>query len=221
MRSGGRVVLAEILSRKPAVVAAVVFWTALFVFAAIYPGYSHLHRAVSGLGAFGAPHALAWNVIGFIIPGLLLAVCGGGVGLAIDGRRSLLFWLLVVSGLGFAGAGVFPAEMRNGNPVMQSPWTAVHVLMISLSGFPWVIAAFVLVIRVRRSARWQGLIPISLILAVVAFLGLGLNVFGSSIPALADVPGLAQRLALAIYFGWFAVAGVLFLAKTPNDRAIA
>ena len=49
--------LAEILSRKAAVVAAVVFWTALFVFAAMYPGYSHLHRAVSGLGAFGAPHA--------------------------------------------------------------------------------------------------------------------------------------------------------------------
>src|SRR5215510_4862771 len=72
-----RFVIAEILPRKAGGIATLVFWTALFVFAAMYPGYSHLHRAVSGLGAFGAPHAVAWNIIGFILPGLLLAVCGG------------------------------------------------------------------------------------------------------------------------------------------------
>jgi hypothetical membrane protein len=213
--------LAEIVSRKAAIAAAVVFWPALFAFAAIYPGYSHLHRAVSGLGAFGAPHAVAWNIIGFIVPGLLLAVCGGSVALAIDGRRSLLFWLLVISGLGFAGAGAFPAEMRNGIPQMQSPWTAGHVLMISLSGFPWVIAAFVLTSRVRRSTRWRRLLPITLVLAVVALLGLGLNVFGGSIPMLADAPGLVQRLAFAVYFAWFLAVGAMFLANTRDERAIA
>jgi len=216
-----RVMLPETVSRRVAVVAAAVFWPALFAFAAAYPGYSHLHRAVSELGAFGTPHAVAWNIIGFIIPGLLLAVCGGRAALAIDGRRSLLFWLLVISGLGFAGAGVFPAEMRNGIPRMQSPWTAGHVLMISLSGFPWVIAAFVLASRVRRSTRWRRLLPISLALAVVAFLGLGLNVFGRSIPMLADAPGLAQRLAFAVYFAWFLAVGALFLANTGDERAIA
>lgn len=213
--------LAEILCRRAALAAAVIFWTALFAFAAMYPGYSHLHRAVSGLGAFGAPHALAWNFIGFIVPGLLLAACGAGVALAIDGRRSVLFWLLVISGFGFAGAGVFPAEIRNGIPLMQSPWTAAHVLMISLSGFPWVVAAFVLASRVKRNARWQRLMPISLILAVVALVGLALNLIAGSIPMLADVPGLAQRLAFAVYFGWFFVVGALFLATTRDKRAIA
>lgn len=213
--------LIESVSRRAAIAAAIVFWPALFVFAAIYPGYSHLHRAVSELGAFGAPHAVAWNIIGFIVPGLLLAVCGGSVALAIDGRRSLLFWLLVISGLGFAGAGVFPAEMRNGIPQMQSPWTAGHVSMISLSGFLWVIAAFLLASRVRRSARWRRLLPISLALAVAAVFGLGLNVFGGSIPMLADAPGLVQRLAFAVYFGWFLVVGTLFLANTRDERAIA
>jgi hypothetical membrane protein len=221
MRHRPCVVLTEILHRRAAVVATAVFWPALFVFAAIYPGYSHLHRAVSGLGAFGAPHALAWNIIGFIVPGLLLAVCGGSVALAIEGRRSVLFWLLVISGLGFAGAGIFPAEMRNGIPVMQSPWTAGHVLMISLSGFPWMIAAFVLVGRVRRNDRWRRLLPVTLTLAVVALLGLALNVLAGSIPMLADVPGLAQRLAFAVYFGWFLVVGALFSATTRDERATA
>ena len=106
------------------IAAVVVFWTALFGFAAAYPGYSHSHKAISELGAFGAPHALAWNLIGFITPGLLLAICGAGLGRAIDvsGRATAVYWLLVMSGVGFAGTGVIPAEMRQGSPFMQSPF---------------------------------------------------------------------------------------------------
>ena len=96
------------------VAAVVVFWTSLFVFAAWYPGYSHYTKAISELGAFGAPHALAWNLTGFILPGVLLAVSGAGLAEAVDesARRTALFWLLLMSGLGFAGTGIIQAEMR-------------------------------------------------------------------------------------------------------------
>jgi len=206
--------LGDIGSRRAAVAAAVVFWPALFAFAAMYPGYSHYTRAISGLGAFGAPHALAWNVIGFVVPGLLLAWCGGGVALAIQDRRRSLFWLLVISGLAFAGAGVFPAEMRNGVPVMQSGWTAAHVVIISASGLPWVVGALLLIGRVRRSQRWRHLTVATIGLAILAVAGLGTNIVSGSIPVLADAPGLAQRIAFGAYFAWFLFTGSLFL--TPE-----
>jgi hypothetical membrane protein len=211
MSVGAGHVLSDIVARRAAVTAAAIFWPALFAFAALYPGYSHCTRAISGLGAFGAPHALAWNLVGFVVPGLLLAASGGRMALAIDGRRTTAFWLLVASGLGFAGAGVFPAEMRNGMPLMQSPWTAAHVLMISASGFPWLVAAVVLVRLVSRNARWRRSTGVVLILALLAVVSFSFNVFADAIPILTDANGLAQRMAFAGYFAWFGLAESLFV----------
>lgn len=210
--------LRSVVARRAAVAAAVVFWPALFLFAALYPGYTHLHRAISGLGAFGAPHALAWNVIGFIVPGLLLAASAARIALAIDGRRTLLFWLLVTSGLGFAGAGVFPAEMWNGIPRRESPWTAAHIAMIFASGVPWVVAAVMLARRVARDARWRQLKGRAFALAILAVASLSANVFADAIPLLADANGLAQRIAFVGYFLWFALAEAWFVTLTSAER---
>src|SRR5215212_2351945 len=100
------------------VFAAIVFWTALAAFGIVRADYSQLTRAVSELGAAGAPHALAWNVLGFIAAGLLLAACGLAIGTVVDGRRGALRSLLAGSGVAFAGTGVFPAVMQHGSPVM-------------------------------------------------------------------------------------------------------
>ncbi|MDA1095013.1 MAG: hypothetical protein O3A25_17345 [Acidobacteria bacterium] len=83
--------ITERVAGAAGIAAFAMFWTALFGFAAAHPDYSHSHKAISELGAFGAPHALAWNLIGFITPGLLLAVCGAGLAQAIDvaGRKTL------------------------------------------------------------------------------------------------------------------------------------
>lgn len=200
--------MTEKVSQIAGIVAVIMFWSALFVFAALYPGYSHYTKAISELGAFGAPHALAWNLTGFIVPGLLLAVCGAGVALAVDGRRTLLYWLLVISGLGFAGTGILPAEMQNGRPLMESPWTSGHIIMTLVSSIPWVIGAFVLVGHVKRNAQWQHLKALSLILAVVALAGLAFNIVGRSIPLFEHQPGLVQRIAFAVYFTWFLIMGL-------------
>ena len=101
------------------VLAAAVFWTALLAFGAIRPGYRQFTKAVSELGALGAPHALAWNLIGFIVPGLLLAHSGAGIAAAFDRRGSVSWWALIGSGVAFAGTGVFPAIIVDGDPVMR------------------------------------------------------------------------------------------------------
>lgn len=204
------------------IAAVVMFWTALFGFAAAYPGYSHSHKAISELGALGAPHALAWNLIGFIAPGLLLAICGAGLGRAIEvsGRATAVYWLLIVSGVGFAGTGVIPAEMRQGSPFMQSPFTIGHVVMTLLSGIPWTIAAFLVVGRIKQNPVWQHLTRVSLILAVACVAGVAVNILAPALPVLAHRPGLAQRISFGIYFAWFLIMAAHLLVVVPRTRHV-
>lgn len=218
----GRRQMTERVRGLSGITAVVMFWTALFSFAAAYPGYSHSHKAISELGAFGAPHALAWNLIGFITPGLLLAVCGAGIARAIEvsGRKTAVYWLLVMSGVGFAGTGVIPAEMRHGSPFMQSPFTVGHVVMTLLSSIPWTIAAFLVVARVNQNPAWQHFRRISIILAVASVAGFALNVLAPSLPGLANRPGLGQRISFGIYFAWFLIMAGHLLAVVPRTRHV-
>lgn len=204
------------------VAAVVVFWTALFIFAAAYPGYSHSHKAISELGALGAPHALLWNLFGFVAPGVLLSMCGAGLANAIEvsGRRSAVYWLLVMSGVGFAGTGLIPAEMRDGSPFMRSPFTLGHVLMTFLSGIPWVIAAFLLIGRAERNPAWHRSRGVFIVLAAACASGFVVNIFAQAIPALAHRPGLAQRISFGAYFGWFLVMAVQLLVAAPRARNV-
>ena len=90
----------------------VLFTIALITFAESYPGYSHATKAVSELGAIGAPHGMAWNIIGFILPGLLLAFHGWGLGRVT--QSPLVSVLLAISGLAFASTSI-PADMSDMN----------------------------------------------------------------------------------------------------------
>jgi hypothetical protein len=157
---------------------------------------------------------LAWNLLGFITPGLLLALSGAGIARAVGRKGGVLLWLLVLSGLGLAGAGAVPAQIQNGTPVMDSPWTAGHLIMITVSGVPWAIGAVVLAWRVRRRDGWSGLTLLGAVMAVVAVSGLALNVFSGAIPYFAAAPGLAQRTAFAAYFAWFVIMGGATLTTT-------
>jgi hypothetical membrane protein len=213
--------LTDTTYKKAGVASILVFFGSLFSFAAAHPDYSHSTKAISELGAFGAPHAFAWNLLGFILPGLLVAICGAGAALAIDARRTGLFWLLAASGLAFSGTGFLPAEMHGGSPVMQSPWTSGHILMSLVSGIAWVLGAFVLTRHVNQSGRWRQMRAPSAALCVTAFVVLAFNVFGREIPVFQDRPGLVQRVAFAAYFGWFVVVAFTFSSGTQEAQRAA
>jgi len=193
-------------ARRPwvlSVLAATVFWTALVAFGMLRADYSQLTKAVSELGAIGAPHALAWNVLGFIAPGLLLAACGVAIATVVDERGGVLRWLLTGSGVAFAGTGVFPAVMQHGSPVMQAPSTVGHVVMLLLSSVLWLAAIGVLLRKITRGPRLRRLLTPFAIVTVIALAGLAANVLHDAIPPLEHRPGLAQRLGFAGYFLWF------------------
>jgi hypothetical membrane protein len=199
------------------VLAATFFWIALVAFGAARTGYSQLTKAVSELGAVDASHAFAWNVLGFIVPGLLLAAAGAALGNVVAGRRGALRWLLAGSGVAFAGTGVFPAVMSYGSPVMHAPSTVGHVVMLLLSSVLWLVGIGVLARRIVREPGRRQLLKPFVIVTVVALSGLAANVLHSAIEPLAHRPGLAQRLGFAGYFLWF-VSLSLWLAISTMER---
>jgi hypothetical membrane protein len=207
-------------ARRPwvcSVLAATIFWTALLAFGILRADYSQLTKAVSELGANGAPHALAWNVLGFIVPGLLVAAGGLAIANAVDGLGGVLQWLLTGSGIAFAGTGVFPAVMQGGSPVMQAPSTVGHVVMLLLSSVLWLAAIGVLLRKITRQPRLRRLLTPFVVVSAIALAGLAANVFHDAIPPLEHRPGLAQRLGFAGYFLWF-VSLSLWLRQVNGSR---
>lgn len=185
------------------VLAAGVFWTALLAFGTARTDYRQLTQAVSELGAVGGPHAAAWNVVGFIVPGLLLAASGLAIGSVLAGGRGALRWLLAGSGVAFAATGVFPAVMHDGAPVMHAPSTVGHVVMLLLSSVLWLVAIGALPRALTREARLRPLLKSFAIVTAVALSAFAANVLHAAIEPLAHRPGLAQRLGFAGYFLWF------------------
>jgi hypothetical membrane protein len=197
--------------------AASLFWIALFAFGTAQADYSQLTNAISELGAVGVPYALAWNALGFILPGLMLAACGLAIATDIDGRRGALPWLLSGSGMAFAGTGVFPAVMRDGSPVLQAPSTVGHVVMLLLSSVGWLLALGVLLRTITRAPRLRRLLAPFATITVVALSGLAANVLHHAIPPLAHRPGLAQRLGFVGYFLWF--VSMSLIARSADQRS--
>ena len=92
------------------VLAPIVFIVSLVIFSLLTPHYSNLTNAVSELGTLGAPSAFAWNILGFLLVGLLIIAYAWGM--YLDLRHSIggivVPILVGISGIGFAGLGLFP-----------------------------------------------------------------------------------------------------------------
>lgn len=166
----------------------------LFSFGAAYPGYSQLTKAVSELGAFGAPHALLWNLLGFGLTGLLILLFGTGLQrlLTRQGVKSTGGWAVIALGLFFAATAV-PADFERR---LESPWTQAHALFVLLGPVAFLWGAIVwpgalASLGVSRGSR----------LVCIAAGWLMLPAFASN-AFLTQAPGLGQRLGFLAMFAW-------------------
>ena len=197
------------------IAACVEFWGASFVLGALRPSYSHSVNTISELGARGTPNAAVWNIVGFIVPGLLLALVGGVIAQSIGREKSVLRTLstalLVLSGLAIAGQGVIPAEMTNGVADITSPYTRGHFISSLVSGAAWVIGVLLLIGPMTRSPEWRRWRIVSVVLVVLTL--------SASIALRGALPdGLAQRLGNGVFFAWFVLAS-LKLMRLGGDRS--
>lgn len=181
------------------IAATVLFVTALSVFAALDPAYSHLTNAVSELGAVGAPNQLAWNLIGFLAVGLLLAAFGRELGRAVETPSA--GWLLVLFGLSFAATAA-PADMSD----LSSPGSTAHIVASQAVLLFWLLALIRLLFLKRFGGGQRLMTALALLLAVGTIVVRGAELLP---------PGLTQRLSFAVVFGWVLAASVSLLRRAP------
>jgi hypothetical membrane protein len=175
--------------------ATLLFAAALVFFAAAHPGYEHGTKAVSELGATGAPNALAWNLIGFLLPGVLLALFGLGLGATVQDRRTGLY--LTLSGIAFAATAV-PADMES----LQSPLSLAHIVASLMVFLFWLPASLRLL---KQPAPELRRITIFFLLFAVAAAAIRFT------PLL--LPGWGQRLSFLAYFGWIGTVSLLLVVS--------
>lgn len=200
------------------IAAAVAFATSLVGFAAVRnDGYTHGTKAVSELGAVGAPNALAFNLLGFVLPGLLVVALAVGLhrGLRASGSRATGPALLALSGLAFAGAGVFPVDMA----ARESMLSLLHLAASQLTGLAFAAAVFPLGAAMRRHPGLAGLGRVTPWFVLLLVVNVAWQIAWQATGVV--LPGWGQRIAFAGYFLWVALAGWRLVGLVPVTPAAA
>jgi hypothetical protein len=160
------------------------------------PTFSHVIDPISTLGSLGQPRAVVWNLLGFMLPGAVIAGLGLRIRQAFPGKlaASLAGMSLAISGFLVVVAGLFPGDPMNPaattNQVHDlSGWASLSAFLIAGVITPWVLWS-------RSGLSWISVGPFSI-------------VFGSLAYQLWGGPQwwLGQRVGFAAYFLWVAVIG--------------
>ena len=175
--------------------AGLLFAASVAGFGAALDGYSQAQHPVALLGARGVPHALAFDLLGFVFPGVLALLAG----LELRRRMSAAAgWsarigaqLIVLSALAFAAQGLLPLDPAD----LYAPSARLHATAWMLWWIAFVPGALLLAFGLRSLA-------LSSVVAASVVLGSGL--FAPD----ALAAGVAQRIAFGAWFLWIAVAGI-------------
>lgn len=162
-------------------------------------GYTHGTKAVSELGAVGAPNATAFNLLAYVTPGMLMLVVAIILARTTGTARGMA--MLGLAGLVFASTGVFPYDMAE----PASFTSQAHYAGVMLAGLFWALAVFRSSATLTaagqpglaRHGRWLVL----LLLANIAWQA----AYQSGAPIL---PGWGQRLGFAGMMIWLMLIGI-------------
>ena len=190
------------------------FGMALVVCGALRSEYSHITKAISELGVIGAPYATAFNIIGFFVPGCLIALSGAHLARSIDNQKGLIWWLLVISGIGFALTAI-PAEMKDGAFLLDSSLTQAHFVMTLVSALPWLIGMFAVNRALKKSDKMSSIHPRAQAISWLCFLLAFANPASELLPITAAI---GQRIAFVAYFGWFITMSILITSRGWNSQ---
>jgi hypothetical membrane protein len=190
------------------ILATIIFVLAIIVFSILTPSYSNLTNAISELGASGAPYALAVNIFGFILVGILIVVYAWGLHLGLRNKPGAIILPLLagISGIGVIGWGVFPAE----SGFRPSTQTTLHFLMVFVNYLPYILAAFIFSIKLKADPYWRHLVLFSIVMGILAIASYFLP---RSIPA-----GVSQRIGLGTYFLWVLVMAFSLLKRPLRSK---
>jgi hypothetical membrane protein len=186
--------------------ACVPFWflAVYLVMSGARPEYSHLTKAVSELGSLDAPHRWAWNLLGYMLPGLVVAALGLAIGrdFARDYRTVRVPAVaLTASGLFMLLSGIFPGDFEH----RQSPTMILHAIGSLGSYAAFLVAGFWLPVYFQRRPAWRSIVwpTLALVLGSIA----------SGVLRSGSAPGLGQRIGFACFFAWIGIVGFTLMRR--------
>ncbi|MBA9075910.1 DUF998 domain-containing protein [Rufibacter quisquiliarum] len=191
----------------PGLVAPILFWVTYLALAALRPEYSLLTKAVSELGSVDAPRKVLWNVLGYVLPGLLIVLFSWGLSrhMATAKKSKLPAYSLLLSGLFMALAGIFPGDFEN----RQTLTMLLHTIGSFGSYIFFLMAAFSFPAVMRTSIYWKDAIKPTLLFTWLTIL------FGAWPFVFQDFPAVGQRLVFFFYFAWVYYVALKFY-KQPQ-----
>lgn len=183
------------LSWVAAIAATILFAAAVAGFGAALDGYSQARHPVGLLGASGVPHALAFNALGFALPGLLAAFVAWRLRAAVgDGApwaARIGAWLSLLSAIAFAAQGLLPLDPGD----LESSASRAHATAWTLWWVALLPATLLLAIGLRGEPASRGLVLASVAAAVVV-------VVLATLPLDLLAPAAAQRVVFAAWLAW-------------------
>ena len=186
------------------------------------PGYSLLRHPVDSPVLAGP----GWiQALSFLPAGVLLAVFAFGARNELDrtGRAGPAPWLLLLCGVGLAGAGLFCADPTGGRPPgvpyepVRTALGTLHDAAFTLFFFGLPLACVLYALRALADRHWAtaGYSVLTAVGVFGCFLWAGAGF--RQHPDLVAVGGLYQRASLLIGFAWIAVLA-LFLLRSARTR---
>jgi len=168
-----------------------------------YDGYSSRIDYVSDLGT--GPTALIYNLSVFMLGAFIVI---GTFFLYSDEKRKLFPILLIISGIGAMGVGVFPANMQP----MHSIFTLLAIM----------VGAFAAIGSYSYQTKPMSIVSIALglmsfILAMVFIPYLGLS-FGSTETFLGMAKGTLERWAINPILAWIIAFGAYLMGTTTRNE---
>lgn len=159
------------------------------------PEYSQLVHPVGLRGAMGMPDAMAFNLLLFVVPGMLLAIVGQGLRTRLRDAGWLArigIVLVQLSAFAFALQGAMSLDPAD----MDAHASRLHALAWMLWWIAFVPGALMLALGARRGMAFTLLSLSAAVLVpwIALFSPIG------------EWIGVAQRLAFALWFGWWLFA---------------
>lgn len=190
--------------------APTLFWLTYFVMANQRLEYSFLTKAISELGSVDAPNKWTWNILGYILTGVLISIFSIGLykNIKTDNSSRLPFIGIFLSGIFMAVSGFFPGDFEN----KKSLTMLLHAIGSFGSYIFFLIGAFTFHRQMKKNPYWKTSIKPTLIITWLTI------VFGSWGFIFPNMPAVGQRIVFAFYFLWIIFTAYKLFYATADKR---